>query len=233
MIEVKQLSKKIGSQTVLNALSFKVQLGRILGLLGPNGAGKTSTLRYLSGYYEWEDSAQLMLNGVDVSAFSMSLKQSIGYCPEQAPVYPDMTVTEYLNFCAALKKMSSQVIEQSVQEMINVFQIEPVLNARIETLSKGTQQRVALAQTFLHSPQIVLLDEPLTGLDPAQVHRFRTFLKRYAVNAYVVFSSHQLHELEESCDDVVIIKEGTCVIQTTLDEIKSKHSSLEQFWLSV
>lgn len=219
MIEVEHLSKRYGVHLAVDRISFNAQPGEIVGLLGPNGAGKTTTMRILTGFMPpSEGSARVA--GFDVLEESLAVRQRVGYMPERVPIYPDMTVQEYVTFWARLrgvKKHREQVY--TVLERVNLIDRRHKL---IRSLSKGLRQRLGLAQTLVHNPEVVILDEPTIGIDPQQVIEVRESVYQLGKDHTVLFSTHILSEAEQVCDRVVIIHKGRVLAEGKPDELRQK-----------
>ena len=191
MIEVSNLTKEFGSKRAVDNLSFSVGKGEILGFLGPNGAGKSTTMRMVTGYLP-PTKGSVMVGGVDMIADPVGAKQKIGYLPENAPLYPDMTVASFLGFIADLRGLSGASKKAGVERALDLCFLQPVRNQLIDTLSKGYRHRTCLAQSVLHDPDVLILDEPTDGLDPNQKHEVRSLIKRMGENKVIIFSTHIL-----------------------------------------
>lgn len=223
MIEVKDLTKRYGSHVAVNHIHFSVEDGEILGFLGPNGAGKSTTMNMLTGYLS-ASSGSISINGHDILEEPNEAKLSIGYLPEQPPLYLDMTVREYLNFMFELKKCKLSRAEH-LKEICRIVKIEDVFNRLIKNLSKGYRQRVGLAQALIGNPPVLILDEPTVGLDPNQIIEIRTLIKSLGKHHTVILSSHILPEVEAVCDRLVIINEGRIVADDTPSALIAQYSS--------
>lgn len=212
MIEVHHLTRRYGTHTAINSVSFEAKSGEILGLLGPNGAGKTTTMRILTGYMPpTEGTARVC--GFDVVEDSMEVRRRVGYMPEQVPIYPDMTVESYVMFWAKLRHTRKP--RQRVREVLEQFGLLDRRKKLVRSLSKGLRQRLGLAQALVHEPEVVILDEPTIGIDPRQVIEVRDFVQSLRHNHTVLFSSHILSEVEQVCDRVVILNQGKLVAADT------------------
>lgn len=209
-IEVIGLNKLYGTQKALDNVSFLVQPGEILGFLGPNGAGKSTTMKILTGYIP-QTSGVAKVCGYDVNENSLELRKHIGYLPELNPLYTDMFVKEYLHFTASMMGIKGAKATEAVEEMILKTGISPERKKKIGQLSKGYKQRVGLAAALLHNPDVLILDEPTTGLDPNQVVEIRNLIKEIGKNKTVIFSTHIMQEVEALCNRVVIINKGKIV----------------------
>lgn len=221
MIEVKNLVKSYGGSAVVDHLSFTVESGQIYGFLGPNGAGKTTTMNILTGYIGMTEGC-VTINGHDLTEEPDAVKKSIGYLPEQPPLYVDMTPREYLEFAAELKKIPKAQRESSVDEVMELTKITHMQNRLIKNLSKGYRQRVGLAQAILGMPDIIILDEPTVGLDPKQIIDIRELIKSLAGKHTVILSSHILSEVQEICDHILIIHHGKFIASGTPEELERR-----------
>lgn len=214
MIEVMNLTKRYGNLTAVDHISFTVQKGEILGFLGPNGAGKTTTMRIITGYMPpGEGSARVA--GFDVIKQPLEVKRRIGYLPETPPLYMDMTVDEYLVFCARLKQIPGGQVQMRTRQVCEKVDITDVRKRVIKTLSKGYRQRVGLAQALIHDPEVLILDEPTLGLDPIQIREVREMIKSLAGEHTIILSTHILPEASMTCDRVIIINKGKLIAQDT------------------
>ncbi|MEQ8275172.1 MAG: ATP-binding cassette domain-containing protein [Deltaproteobacteria bacterium] len=218
IIEVENLTKNYGNVRALNGVSFAVERGEIIGLLGPNGAGKTTTIKILAGYLQPSEGTA-MVAGHDVVEAPLAVQASLGYLPENAPLYLDMAVQEYLLMMAELREIPADKQRGLLSQAIYAAGIDGVLTRTIGTLSKGYRQRVGLAQAILHQPEILILDEPTNGLDPNQIVGMRALIKRLAETATVIVSTHILSEVEATCDRAIIIMEGELRANAKLDEL--------------
>ncbi len=232
MIEVKNLVKKYGNHLAVDNLSFTVEQGQIYGFLGPNGAGKSTTMNIMTGYIG-ATSGEILINGHNILKEPELAKKSIGYLPEIPPLYTDMTVTEYLKFVAELKKIPKKEIAEAVAEVMEMIQLEEVKLRLIKNLSKGYKQRVGLAQAVLGFPEIIILDEPMVGLDPKQIIEMRELIRTLAENHTVILSSHILAEVREVCDYIMIISRGKLVASDTLEKLESGAATLEDIFLEL
>ena len=232
MIEVKNLVKKYGSHLAVDSLSFTVEQGQIYGFLGPNGAGKSTTMNIMTGYIG-ATSGEVLINGHDILKEPELAKKSIGYLPEIPPLYTDMTVMEYLKFAAELKRIPKKEITEAVDEVIQMVQLEDVKLRLIKNLSKGYKQRVGLAQAILGFPEIIILDEPMVGLDPKQIIEIRELIRELAKNHTVILSSHILAEVREVCDHIMIISKGKLVASDTPENLEKLMDKTETITLEV
>ena len=224
MIEIKNLVKKYGNHVAVNDISLTVESGRIYGFLGPNGAGKSTTMNMITGYIG-NTSGSIIVNGHDVLAEPEEAKKYIGYLPEIPPLYMDMTVMEYLSFVAELKKIQKSERLEYINEAICSTKLEDVKDRMIKNLSKGYKQRVGLAQAILGLPEIIILDEPTVGLDPAQIIEIRDMIKELGKNHTVILSSHILSEIQSVCDYVFIISKGKLVASDTTENLLKNMTS--------
>lgn len=210
MIEIKNLSKSFGTAKVLDKINLSVKQGEILGFLGPNGAGKSTTMKIATTFWSPDD-GQVLIDGLDVTEYPMEVKRKIGYLPETVPLYDDMLVYEYLRFVAEVRCLSKQDVKRRISEVVEATGLGKVLEKPIDELSKGYRQRVGLAQAIMHEPDILILDEPTTGLDPNQIAEIRELIKKIGREKTVIFSTHILAEVSAVCDRVVIINNGRIV----------------------
>ena len=210
MIEVNHLVKKYGGHFAVNDLSFQVEKGQIYGFLGPNGAGKSTTMNIITGYLAPTD-GEVKIGGHDIRKEPEEAKRCIGYLPEMPPVYPDMTVQEYLRFAAQLKRIPSGEREDGMEEVMKMTRILDMKDRLIRNLSKGYKQRVGLAQALLGSPEVLILDEPTVGLDPKQIIEIRDLIKSLKDKHTIILSSHILSEVNAVCDQILIISKGKLV----------------------
>jgi ABC-2 type transport system ATP-binding protein len=224
-ITVSSLTKVYGSQKALDALSFSVQPGEILGFLGPNGAGKSTTMKILTGYIP-QTSGSAEVCGFNLETQSLAARKCIGYLPELNPLYTDMYIKEYLLFTAGIMGMKGKSAEDAVESMIAKTGISPERKKKIGQLSKGYKQRVGLAAALLHNPKVLILDEPTSGLDPNQVIEIRNLIKEIAKDKTVIFSTHIMQEVEALCSRVIIINKGKLVADNDiagLQQMMRKH----------
>jgi ABC-2 type transport system ATP-binding protein len=221
MIKVEHLCKRFGAKLVVNDVSFSVERGEVLGFLGPNGAGKSTTMRMITGYYP-PTSGRITIGGFDILENPIAAKRLIGYLPENAPGYVDMTVQGFLNFMAELRGLKGDARKKAVLHAVELCSLKNVLYQTIDTLSKGYKHRTCLAQSLLHDPQALIMDEPTDGLDPNQKHEVRSLIRRMSVNKAIIFSTHILEEVEETCTRVIIIDRGAIVANGTPAELKAR-----------
>jgi len=223
MIKVDNLVKKYGETIALDNISFEMKEGEVVGILGPNGAGKTTLLRMLVAFLE-PDSGKITIDGLDINnpLTQQKIKSKIGYLPEHAPLYEDMTVSEYLIFVGKMQGIKGDDIYEKLAEVISKCGLEEKKNAEISTLSKGYRQRTGIAQALIHNPEIVILDEPTTGLDPNQRIEIRDLIKEIGKSKTVILSSHVLPEVQSTCSRVIILNKGKIVADGTPEELESK-----------
>jgi ABC-2 type transport system ATP-binding protein len=220
-IEIKDLVKTYGEQKAVNAISFKVEKGEIVGFLGPNGAGKSTTMKILTGYLG-QDSGEARICGISVNEKPLETKRKIGYLPEANPLYPDMYVREYLEFIADIHKVADK--KNRIEAVITLVGLSVESKKKLGQLSKGYKQRVGLAAALIHDPEVLILDEPTSGLDPNQIIEIREVIKALGRDKTVLFSSHILQEVEALCDRVVIINKGRLVADSSLSRLRKEGS---------
>lgn len=218
MIEVTHLVKRYGAQAAVDDLSFKVEKGQIYGFLGPNGAGKSTTMNMMTGYLAPSE-GKICVNGHDILDEPEEARRCIGYLPEIPPVYPEMTVLEYLTFAAELKKIQKKDRQKMILEAMKLTGLEEVQKRLIRNLSKGFRQRVGLAQAILGFPEIIILDEPMVGLDPKQIMEIRDLIRNLAKRHTVILSSHILSEISAICDHIMIIAKGKLIASDTPENL--------------
>ena len=222
MIEVKGLVKTYGAKRAVDGISFVVRRGDILGFLGPNGAGKSTTMKMITGFLR-PDAGCALVGGLDVATHPVAVKSRLGYLPESAPAYPEMTVEEFLGFIAEVRGFRTKEARQSqVDRAVALTHLAPVRRQTIETLSKGYKQRVGFAQALLHDPPVLVLDEPTDGLDPNQKNEVRTLIKNMAAEKAVILSTHILEEVDAICTRVIIISQGRVVADETPDQLRAR-----------
>ena len=221
-ISLKNISKIYGEQFALNDISFEAKEGEILGLLGPNGAGKTTTMKILSCFMP-ASSGDASVYGFDVKTDALEIKKILGYLPEHNPLYGNMYVKEYLNFVAKIHKISNA--SSRIDELIELTGLEREYKKTISSLSKGYKQRVGIAQSIIHKPKVLILDEPISGLDPNQIIEIRKLISSFRNDMTVIFSSHILHEVEAVCDRVVILDKGKIVADENIENLNTKSDS--------
>jgi ABC-2 type transport system ATP-binding protein len=221
MIEIKNLTKRFAQHTVVDDLSFSVQPGEVLGFLGPNGAGKSTTMKMLTGFLA-PTSGTASILGFDIQSQTLKAQQQIGYLPEGAPCYGDMTVRGFLEFIAEVRGYRGAEKNQRVQRAVAQVELEKVLEQSIETLSKGFKRRVGLAQAILHDPRVLILDEPTDGLDPNQKHQVRKLIQSLSYDKIVIISTHILEEVTAVCSRAVVIAGGKLLADGTPLELESR-----------
>ena len=221
MIEINNLTKKFDQFVAVDNLSFTVKEGEVLGFLGPNGAGKSTTMKVITGFLS-PTSGSVTIDGNDISQQSLKAKSLIGYLPEGAPSYGDMTTIEFLRFIAQVRGFRGEEIDKRVEHVIAEVALEAVREQSIETLSKGFKRRVGLAQAIMHDPKVLILDEPTDGLDPNQKHHVRELIKNLAKDKIVIISTHILEEVTAVCTRAIIIAKGCIVADGTPAELESR-----------
>ena len=224
MLEVKELTKSFGPIRAVRGISFQVAKGEILGFMGPNGAGKSTTMRMITGFLP-PSSGTAVICGHDIQGEPVAAKKSIGYLPENAPVYSDMTVTHFLRFIARIRGFTGADETGRVESVIKRCYLEKVRHQSIDTLSKGYKQRVCFAQAVLHDPPVLIMDEPTDGLDPNQKRVVRTMIKEMAPQKVIVISTHILEEVDAVCTRAVIISNGKIVANGTPAELRARSST--------
>ncbi|MDG1026204.1 MAG: ATP-binding cassette domain-containing protein [Gammaproteobacteria bacterium] len=221
MIEITNLTKNFDQFTAIDALTFTVKEGEVLGFLGPNGAGKSTTMKLITGFLS-ASHGTVRIDGFDISENPIEAKSLMGYLPEGAPSYGDMTTLEFLNFVAQVRGFRGEEIDQRVQHVLDEVELNSVSQQTIETLSKGFKRRVGLAQAIMHDPKVLILDEPTDGLDPNQKHHVRELIKNLARDKIVIISTHILEEVTAVCSRAIIIAQGRIVADGTPAELESR-----------
>ncbi|GJM11784.1 MAG: ABC transporter ATP-binding protein [Pseudohongiella sp.] len=221
MIEISNLTKNFDQFTAIDDLSFSVKEGEVLGFLGPNGAGKSTTMKLITGFLA-ATQGSVSIDGFDISKSPIEAKSLMGYLPEGAPSYGDMTTIEFLNFVAEVRGFRGEEITQRVQRVLNEVELNSVSQQTIETLSKGFKRRVGLAQAIMHDPKVLILDEPTDGLDPNQKHHVRELIKNLARDKIVIISTHILEEVTAVCSRAIIIAQGKIVADGTPAELEAR-----------
>ncbi len=221
MIEVRNLSKHFGEKIAVDGLSFTVEKGEVLGFLGPNGAGKSTTMRMVTGYLPATEGS-VNIGGSDIVEDELQAKARMGYLPENAPLYNDMSVEGFLRFAAELRRVPARGIAAAVDKAIETCFLQAVRRQSIDTLSKGYRHRTCLAQSIIHDPDVLILDEPTDGLDPNQKHEARDLIRRMGEDKAIVFSTHILEEVEAACSRAIIIDQGRIVADGTPAELKNQ-----------
>jgi len=230
VIEVQHLTKRYGSVTAVDDVSFRVERGEILGFLGPNGAGKTTTMRVLTGYIPATE-GRAFVAGYDVFDTPLEAKRRTGYLPETPPLYPDMTTREYLTFVARLKGVPTKERRDRIDAVMRRTYVDDVADRACGKLSKGYRQRVGLAQALIHNPDVLILDEPTAGLDPKQIIETRKLIKELAGNHTIILSTHILPEVSQTCQRVVIINRGRVVAVDTPQNLTARLRGSEALYL--
>lgn len=221
MIKVEHLTRTFGPKTAVDDVSFEVARGEVLGFLGPNGAGKSTTMRMITGYIP-PTAGRVAVCGFDVAAQPIEARRRIGYLPESAPSYHDMSVVAFLGFAAEMRGLRAEAKKRAVAKAVETCFLESVLHQSIDTLSKGFRHRTCLAQALIHDPEVLILDEPTDGLDPNQKHEVRSLIRRMGADKAIVFSTHILEEVEAACTRAIIIDRGQIVANGTPAELKRK-----------
>ncbi len=232
MIKVEHLVKKFGLRTAVDDVSFSVEKGTVLGFLGPNGAGKTTTIRMIAGYLP-PTSGTVEVNGIDVAADPVAAQKQIGYMPENTPLYDEMTVQGFLAFMAELRGFGGKARDRRVDEIMEKCMLGSVRHQTVETLSKGYRRRTCLAQTLIHDPAVLLLDEPTEGLDPNQKQVVRDMIDRMARDKIIMLSTHVLEEVEAICSRVMIISEGKLKVDSNPADLKKRSASYNTLTIEV
>lgn len=232
MIHVENIEKVYGRFKAVNNVSFDIGKGEIVGLLGPNGAGKTTIMKILTGYH-YPTGGNAFLNGYSIYDNPLKVKESTGYLPEMAPLYDDLTVIEYLDFMADIRKVSKDIKKREIERVIAECGLSPVVYRGIGKLSKGYRQRTGLAQAIIHSPEILILDEPTTGLDPNQIIEIRKLISDIGKEKTVILSTHILQEVEAVCNRVLILNRGNIVAEGTPDKIRDEVKEDEKYTIEI
>ncbi len=225
-IVVEKLTKRYGSQKAVDNISFRVKTGEVLGFLGPNGAGKTTTMKAITTFLA-PDEGKITVGNYSVDEDADEVKKHIGYLPEDNPLYEEMPIIDYLKFVAQIEGIEKGKVEEKVREIIETCGIEAEKYKKIIELSKGYKQRVGLAQALIHNPEVLILDEPTTGLDPNQIIEIRELIKKIGKEKTVILSSHILAEVEATCDRIMIINNGKIVADGTASELRKKAQGKE------
>jgi len=231
-ISITNLTKTYGSQNAIDNISFDIKKGEIVGFLGPNGAGKSTTMKILTGYLK-ASSGDASVNGFDIVQHTMEAQRSTGYLPEHNPLYLEMYVKEFLEFTGSLYHLKGSVLKERVALLIDMVGLEREQQKKIGQLSKGYRQRVGLAQALIHDPEILILDEPTTGLDPNQLSEIRELIKKVGEDKTVIFSTHIMQEVESICDRVIIINRGKIVADDSLKNFTKGGKSMESVFSSL
>ena len=224
MLEIENLTKRYGQHTVVDDLSFRCAAGEVLGFLGPNGAGKSTTMKMVTGFVP-PSAGRVSVCGLDIDQASLEARRCIGYLPEGAPCYPEMTPSSFLEFIADIRGLTPAERKTRLDSVIEALHLGPVLNQSIDTLSKGFKRRVGLAQAILHDPKVLILDEPTDGLDPNQKHEVRELIRSMATNKLIVLSTHILEEVEAVCTRAIIIANGSILADDTPEQLARRSRS--------
>lgn len=232
IIKVENLTKRYGPTMAVDNISFNAYKGEILGFLGPNGAGKTTTMRMLTCYIG-SDEGTATVGGYDIFEDSLEVRKHIGYLPEDTPLYTDMGVIDYLNFIAQVRNIPKSRRKQHISEMVAVCGLDKVVQKDINELSKGYRQRVGLAQALIHDPEILILDEPTTGLDPNQIVEVRELIKKIGEEKTIILSTHILPEVSATCSRILIINEGKIVADGTAEELAGRAQGEEVIYAGI
>ena len=232
MIEVKNITKKYGSFTAVDNISFKIEEGEIIGLLGPNGAGKSTTMNMITGYIEPTE-GEIKVEGYDISKKPKKAKAQIGYMPEGVPLYSDLTVKEFVTYMAELKKVDRKTRKEKVEKIIEQTGLKEVEKKLTRNLSRGYKQRVSMAGALVGEPKILILDEPTVGLDPKQITEIRSLIKELGKTHTIILSSHILSEVSQICNKVIIINKGKIVAIDTPENLEKKVESNNTTYVTV
>jgi len=224
MIEVEDLHKYFGSKVAVDGVSFTVKKGEVLGFLGPNGAGKSTTMRMVTGYIP-PTQGKVSIDGADIEDNEIAAKAKIGYLPEAAPLYSDMTVEGFLRFAGEMRGIPASELSAAIDKAIETTFLRPVRHQSVDTLSKGYRHRTCFAQSIIHDPEVLILDEPTDGLDPNQKHEVRQLISRMGKDKAILFSTHILEEVEAACTRAIIIDRGQVIADDTPDELKARSSN--------
>lgn len=231
-IVIEDLTKKYGEQKAVNNISFEVKTGEVVGFLGPNGAGKSTTMKMITCYMS-PTSGDIKLDGLSVLDQAEEVKKKIGYLPENNPLYTDMAIVDYLRFTAEIQGVEKSQISGRIAEMIDMCGLGVEKHKKINELSKGYRQRVGLAQAMIHNPEVLILDEPTTGLDPNQIIEIRKLIKKLGKEKTVILSSHILSEVEATCDRILIINKGRIVADGSADTLRQQSQGQELLTIQI
>ena len=232
MIEVKNVTKKYGNVVAVDDISFTIKEGEIIGLLGPNGAGKSTTMNMITGFIE-QTQGEIIIDGYDMIKKPQKAKKQIGYMPEGVPLYMDLTVKEFINYMAEIKRVDKKERKEKVEKTIEKTGLKDVENKIIKNLSRGYKQRVSMAGALIGEPKILILDEPTVGLDPKQITEIRSLIKELGKNHTVILSSHILSEVSQICNKVIIINQGKIVAIDTPENLENKVNKNNSIYLTV
>ena len=216
MIEARSLVRRYGDFAAVDHVDFKIEPGEVVGLLGHNGAGKTTIMKMLTGFIE-PSAGQVLVNGLDVQTHALEVQASLGYLPESLPIYPELSVAEYLGYAAALRGVA---VPEAVREAIAATDLGGKAFDKVATLSRGFKQRVGVAQAILHRPKFLILDEPSNGLDPQQIHQMRALIRSLAETSTVILSTHIMQEVDAVCDRTIILRNGRIAVDARLDQLR-------------
>jgi ABC-2 type transport system ATP-binding protein len=219
MIQVQNLRKEFGAKVAVDNVSFTVNKGEVLGFLGPNGAGKSTSMRMVTGYFR-PTSGSIKVGGIDMLENPEQAKRSIGYLPENAPLYSDMTVASFLGFCAEVRGITGAAKSKAIDRVLDLCFLHRVRNQSVDTLSKGYRHRTCFAQSIIHDPDVLILDEPTDGLDPNQKHEVRQLIKNMGKDKAIIFSTHILEEVDAACSRAMIIDRGKVVADGTPEQLR-------------
>ncbi len=220
-LEVNQLTKYFGKQKALDEVTFSATKGQVLGFLGPNGAGKSTTMKIATGFLV-QDGGEVLVHGLPVTTHSQKISKLIGYLPEHNPLYPEMYIREFLAFVGGIYGMKGKPLQQRIEELVQLCGLQLEAHKKIQQLSKGYRQRVGLAKALIHDPEVIILDEPTTGLDPNQLVEIRKLIKTISTDKTLILSTHIMQEVEALCDQVVIINRGKIVAADQLKNLKAQ-----------
>ena len=232
LLEIKNISKSYGAQRVLCSINQEFDAGRIVGLLGPNGAGKSTLMKIVTSYIA-ADEGEVRIDGKQVAVDDVATKRLVGYLPEHNPLYLDMYVREYLEFVAEVYGLKGVARRDTVDGVIERTVLTVEANKKIGQLSKGYRQRVGIAAAIIHNPRVLILDEPTTGLDPNQLIEIRQLIKDLGRDRLVIFSTHIMQEVEQVCDDVIVINKGNVIEQGEKDALVAKYGSIERIFYTM
>lgn len=235
MIQVQNLRKEFGAKVAVDNVSFTVNKGEVLGFLGPNGAGKSTSMRMVTGYFR-PTSGSIKVGGIDMLENPEQAKRSIGYLPENAPLYSDMTVASFLGFCAEVRGITGAAKAKAIDRVLDLCFLHRVRNQSVDTLSKGYRHRTCFAQSIIHDPDVLILDEPTDGLDPNQKHEVRQLIKNMGKDKAIIFSTHILEEVDAACSRAMIIDRGKVVADGTPEQLRKLvpgASSLDEVFRSI
>lgn len=232
ILDVRDLTKQFGGVTAVKDLTFQVKRGEVFGFLGPNGAGKTTTMRIVTCFIP-ATAGGVKVAGIDTTADDLAIRKKLGYLPENNPLYGDMLVSEYLKFVGELRGLSGSRLNSRIDEMFQVCGLTTMADRQIAKLSKGYRQRVGLAQAMIHDPELLILDEPMSGLDPNQIVEIRSLIKKLGKEKTVIYCSHILSEVSATCSRILIINDGKLVASGTADELTSRSTGGNRYVLRV